>query len=65
MEYYVCEAKTTAELRDEVNRYIKKGWRPVGGVAVNQSISTSTWWFYQAMVLKTSDPGGRDSWEIA
>lgn len=65
MDYYICEAKTTAELRDEVDRYMHKGWSPIGGVAVIQSASTATWWFYQAMVLKNPEHASRREPELA
>ena len=51
MSYWICEADGPVKLREQVNQYIEKGWRPLGGVAVVQSQATSTWWYYQAMIL--------------
>ena len=50
MEYKIIEAEGEAEnLQDAVNRHIKEGWEPVGGVAVAYSPQSLRWWFYQAI----------------
>jgi hypothetical protein len=55
MQYKVIEAKDkAANLQEEVNRQIREGWVPVGGIAVGYSSQSYNWWFYQAMI-KESD----------
>jgi hypothetical protein len=61
MEYFVCEAQSPVALRDEVNRFLAKGWRPLGGVAVICSPNSGTWWYYQALLLGNSE--ARAHWE--
>ena len=56
MLYWLCEADGANKLQEVVNQHIRKGWRPIGGIAVVQSQSTSSWWYYQAMVLVEGDP---------
>lgn len=43
MEYIVISESDIEHLEEEVNKAIKKGWEPQGGVAVSDS-------YYQAMV---------------
>ncbi len=43
MQYIIVKAYDTDVLTKEVNKLIAEGWRPIGGVAVGNSI-------YQAMV---------------
>jgi hypothetical protein len=51
MKYKVIEANGEAiNLQEEVNRHIRDGWVPIGGVAVGYSPQSYNWWFYQAMI---------------
>jgi len=43
MQYIIVKAYDSDVLAKEVNKLIKEGWRPIGGVGVGNSI-------YQAMV---------------
>lgn len=56
MGYWICEARTAEMLCESVNSRIEQGWRPLGGLVVVQSRSTSDWWFYQAMILDEQAP---------
>jgi hypothetical protein len=44
VEYIVISESATESLEEEVDKAIKKGWKPQGGVVVDGSA------FYQAMV---------------
>jgi hypothetical protein len=57
MTYWVCEANSRERLQRDVQDLIDKGWRPLGGLAVVHSHSTSDWWYFQAMVLHGEDEG--------
>ena len=48
MRYLVVQVTTLSGLEDAVNRYIKEGWEPLGGITVNSE------GFYQAMVRERS-----------
>lgn len=37
MEYTILKARTLSDLEHFVNEYIKKGWRPQGGVMIHQN----------------------------
>lgn len=61
MEYTVVRAylfttdsreHEATQLEIEVNKMIKKGWKPVGGIAVLRGSSSSVS-FFQAMVRET------------
>jgi hypothetical protein len=51
MPYRILEADSAERLQEQVNLYIYKGWRPIGGVSVVNSHATSSWWYYQALIL--------------
>ena len=34
-EYFVCYGSSTSELKTNVDKAIKNGWQPLGGVAVS------------------------------
>lgn len=55
MSYMVCEGSSVAKLREEVDHYLRKGWKLQGGIAVACSPTTAVWWFYQAIVLNSSE----------
>jgi hypothetical protein len=50
MKYKIVESASVADLESEVNALIKKGWRPVGGVAGIAEGSYGEPLFFQAMV---------------
>lgn len=49
MSYIVIEGHGMDNLIAAVNEYIKKGWKPIGDVAVDTT-SMGTWWYFQAMI---------------
>ena len=60
MEYKVIEAMGEAlNLQEEVNRHIRDGWVPLGGIAVGYSSASNLWWFYQAMIKEPGAPADR------
>jgi hypothetical protein len=55
IEYLALEEKSTSELTCEVNRLIKEGWHPVGGIAVAVTFLSTTFnqaafSFHQALI---------------
>lgn len=48
MEYILIGADDEAKLEDEVNKAIKKGWEPQGGIAA--ATEEGRIFFFQAMV---------------
>jgi hypothetical protein len=48
MEYCIVKEDTIVKFTDEVNRLLKEGWRPQGGVAVIWDEAYT--YYYQAMV---------------
>ncbi len=48
MDYIIVESVGMEKLVAKVNEYIKKGWKPIGGVAVG--VSSGPWWYFQAMI---------------
>jgi hypothetical protein len=65
MEYFVCEAKSAAALRDEVNLYLHKGWKVTGGVAVVQSLNSGSFWYHQAIVHDSPNSSHENEPELA
>ena len=53
-QYYVCQANGTTELERKVYEAIKKGWQPLGGVAVRSQINCLDT-FYQVVVVMGTD----------
>jgi hypothetical protein len=51
-EYKVVQRELKFELEDEVNRLMREGWTPIGGVQVAVVQKTFEWdiKFYQAML---------------
>jgi len=49
MEYRILEGRWSSDLEDKVNRLIKDGWIPKGGVAVTLDEYDSET-FYQVMI---------------
>ena len=45
MEYTIIQERVTEKFIAMVNKAIKEGWKPQGGVVINQYL-----YFYQAMV---------------
>jgi hypothetical protein len=53
VKYCICKERGTRVLVSQVNKLLRKGWRPLGGVAVvagESYLMTEDWWFCQAMV---------------
>jgi hypothetical protein len=50
IDYIVIDEGTPTALRSAVTKYLKQGWRLVGGVCVAKDF-TSAMRFYQAMTL--------------
>jgi hypothetical protein len=50
MEYIVVDARGPVGLSKEVNKLIKEGWVPQGGVSNTSKDSGSPEYFYQAMI---------------
>jgi hypothetical protein len=50
-EYTIVSKKTIRDLEEEVNRLIDLGWRPIGGVAINETDALGSSWLCQAMVF--------------
>lgn len=49
MEYRIVEgAQVMQKFIDEVNKLMKEGWRPQGGIAVIDN--ENAWYYYQAMI---------------
>jgi hypothetical protein len=48
-EYAILENTDSAKLQEQVNKAIKNGWQPLGGVAVS-SIGAALVRLYQAVV---------------
>jgi hypothetical protein len=48
VEYRVVGGGDTAELSNEVNALIRRGWKPWGSLVV--SVEYESAWFYQTMV---------------
>lgn len=66
MNYWICEANSAEKLRQLVQDSIAKGWRPLGGLSVVHSHSTSDWWYFQAMILeRPEDAQEEDEPELA
>ncbi|MGC1274629.1 MAG: DUF1737 domain-containing protein [Planctomycetaceae bacterium] len=53
MEYRLVETSGAQALEQDVNALIAQGWLPTGGVAV-ATYGAGTWWYYQAMVRRTT-----------
>ena len=51
--YIVAQARNPTSLEEEVQRYIKEGWNPVGGVAVGELDGVS--YYLQALVKDEND----------
>ena len=49
MEYNVAWESSIIKFRNEVNRMIKDGWKPQGGISVSGK------WYYQAMIKELSN----------
>lgn len=50
MKYKIIEESYTVDLEREVNKAIKQGWKPIGGVCCDTAYGSGSY-FYQAMVL--------------
>jgi hypothetical protein len=48
MSYKIIEAASLQKLEEEVNRQIKAGWKPQGGVVINVAAAPTK--FLQAMI---------------
>lgn len=42
--------ETCSELETHINRYIKLGWKPIGGIGIKHSNPLNDTIFYQAIV---------------
>lgn len=51
MEYCIVKENAVGQFTDEVNRLIKEGWRPQGGITVLWSEAYT--YYYQAMIRNT------------
>lgn len=54
MQYIILDANNCSNLIDKVGNFIKKGYEPVGGIAVTNEVlngSTIGQTFYQTMIL--------------
>ena len=47
MRYHVCRASRLFELEQQVNEYLRDGWEPQGGFAVDAGIDGL---YYQAII---------------
>ncbi len=45
-DYIILWTSTIGKMEEQVNRYIERGYRPYGGIAISDTKE-----FYQAMVL--------------
>jgi hypothetical protein len=52
MTYKIIRASSEDQLENEINRYIRNGWVPVGGVAVFR-FSAGTYEFFIQAIIKT------------
>lgn len=52
-DYRVVEARNPTSLKEEVQRFIKNGWKPIGGVAVCELYGKSQ--YLQALVKEKND----------
>lgn len=50
MKYKILKEKYPVDLEREVNKAIKQGWKPIGGVCSDTSYG-SGFYLYQAMVF--------------
>ncbi len=51
MEYTILKASTMPDLEKKVNDYIKKGWRPQGGITIQLNIQFhNVEYCYQPMI---------------
>lgn len=51
MKYEILEDEIRCTLVDEVNEYIKDGWRPIGGATLTAPVSyNGTYTYIQAMI---------------
>ena len=59
MKYHIVSEKTILSLEAEVNRHIKMGWEPQGGVTTQPAAvgNPPEYWteYFQAMVMKEED----------
>ena len=56
MGYVILESDDTLRLTAEVNRYLARGWKPLGGVSCYYNSSDQSVQYVQAMV---SEPAGQ------
>ena len=54
-QYAVLEADSAAKLAELVQRYLDRGWEPLGGVAVATK-HPGGWWYFQAMGFHGVEP---------
>lgn len=52
-DYKVVQARNPTSLEEEVQRFIKNGWKPIGGVAVCELYGKSQ--YLQALVKEKND----------
>lgn len=50
--YRVISTPMYQELEGQVNKHLRLGWQPLGGVSVLQKQGTSTLLFFQAMIYE-------------
>jgi Domain of unknown function (DUF1737) len=50
MRYLIIESQDATKMQTKVNQAIIEGWQPLGGLSVVNSISSGTWWYFQAVV---------------
>ncbi len=56
LNYIILENDDTLRLAAEVQRYMAKGWKPLGGVSCFYNSLKETVWYVQAMVLEQMGP---------
>jgi len=55
MDYTIIQYDSVPGLEKLVIEYLKKGWKCQGGVSVAVGPSSSTWWYYQAMIKEDEE----------
>lgn len=57
LEYRIIEEDNLLDTQTEVNKAIKEGWKPLGGISTTFALDKDDWyqWFTQAMIRETPE----------
>ena len=55
MRYKILIAHTTIELSEGVNKHIAKKWRPLGGIAIDNTAPDGTCYFQAMKMGRTAE----------